>query len=270
MHKLRRAVRDENDRVILCAEHLPNEWDLTNLGGPMDTQWCDDFHDRLEDACRGGHVMSALADALKLTHTACDDWYKATNYPESHDEVGNENDRIAQVAQLGTGLRCNKVAAAVTLCSRGIPMWFMGAEAGEHRQFLFNRTDVLDLDHYESAEHARHVRAWWRALVDLRRGNARLQGPAPLAVTYAEGQLLAFSRGAASDYVVVANFGGWSGWMPLRDLHLAEGRYAERLNSTSQPYRVENEDTHLNSSAVSVSSDWLHIPDYGVIVLERT
>ena len=58
--------------------------------------------------------------------------------------------------------------------------------------------------------------------------------------------------------------------MPLRDQHLAEGRYAERLNSTSQPYRVENEDTHLNSSAVSVSSDWLHIPDYGVIVLERT
>lgn len=270
MHKLRRAVHAENDRVVLLAEHLPNEWDLTNFGGPMDSQWCDDFHDRLEDACRGLHVMPALADALTLTHTACDDWYKVTNYPESHDEVGNEDDRIAQVAQPGTGLRCNKVAAAVTLFSRGIPMWFMGAEAGEHRQFLFTRTDVLDLDQYESAEHARRVRAWWRALTDLRRGNARVQGPAPLTVACAEGQLLVFSRGGSSDYVVIANFGGWSGWKPLRELRVPDGRYVERLNSTWAPYRVEHEDEHPNGTGVLGAGDWIHLPDYGVIVLERT
>lgn len=269
MHKLRRAVHAENDRVLLLAEHLPNEWDLTNVGGPMDSQWCDDFHDRLEDACRGLHVMPALAAALTVTHTACDDWYKATNYPESHDEVGNENDRIAQVGPLGTGLRCNKIAAAVTLCARGIPMWFMGAEAGEHRQFLFNRTDVLDLEQYERGDQARHVRAWWKALTGLRRGNPRLQGPSPLVVTCAEGQLLAFCRGDVRDVVVVANFGGWSGWMPMRELHVPDGRYVERLNSTWEPYRVEHEDEHSNGGRVVGPGDWLHVPEYGVVVLER-
>ena len=269
LHKLRRAVHAENPGVILLAEHLPNEWDLTNFGGPMDSQWCDDFHDRLEDACWGYAVMPQLADALRLTHTACDDWYKATNYPESHDEVGNEDDRIAQVGGLGRGLRLNKVAAALTLFSRGIPMWFMGAEAGEHRQFLFNRTDALDLDRYETDTPARRVRAWWKALVDLRRHNPRIQGPAPLRVIYAQEQLLAFSRGEAGDYVVVANFGGWSGWKPLADFNVPDGDYAERLNSTWQPFIVEHEDEHASGRDRLNRGDWLHVPDYGVVVLER-
>ena len=269
MHKMRRAAHAENPRVILVAEHLPNEWDLTNFGGPMDSQWCDDFHDRLEDACRGQRVMPQLADALKLTHTACDDWYKATNYPESHDEVGNENDRIAQVGGFGRGLRRNKVAAATTLLSRGIPMWFMGAEAGEHRQFLFNRNDALDLEHYGSDEQAQHVRAWWRALTDLRRHNSRIQGPSPLGVEYASDELLVFSRGAANDYVVVANFGEWSGWKPLAELNLPEGRYVERLNSTWNQFQVEHEDEHANGGRHLGRNDWLHVPDYGVVVLER-
>jgi 1,4-alpha-glucan branching enzyme len=255
--------------VLLVAEHLPNEWDLTNFGGPMDSQWCDDFHDRLEQAARGDPVMPQLADALKLTHSACDDWYKATNYPESHDEVGNENDRIAQVGRPGRGLRRNKVAAAVTLFSRGIPMWFMSAEAGEHRQFLFNENDTLDLEQYERAEHARRVRAWWRALTDLRRHNPRVQGPSPLAVEYAGGELLVFSRGAANDYVVVANFGGWSGWKPLADLNFPDGRYVERLNSTWPAFQVEWEDEHANGGRQLDRGEWLHVPDYGVVVLER-
>jgi len=269
LHKLRRAAHAENPGAILMAEHLPNEWDLTNVGGPMDSQWCDDFHDRLEDACRGHLVMPRLADALKLTHSACDDWYKATNYPESHDEVGNENDRIAQVGRFGQGLRQNKVAAAVTLLSRGIPMWFMGAEAGEHRQFLFNRNDALDLAHYDSDPQARRMRAWWKALTDLRRHNPRIQGPAPLAVTYAQDQLLAFSRGNAGDYIVVANFGDWSGWKPLAELNVPDGQYTERLNSTWEAFRVEQEDEHASGHGRVGRGDWLHVPDHGVVVLER-
>lgn len=115
----------------------------------MDTQWCDDFHDRLVDACRGDFsVLPRLADAFRLTHTACQQWYNATNYPESHDEVGNVNDRIANIAGYGRGLRMSKVAAAATIFSRGIPMFFMGAEAGESAQFHFGSNDTLDLDFY--------------------------------------------------------------------------------------------------------------------------
>ena len=95
-------------------------------------------------------------------------------------------------------------------------------------------------------------------------------GPAPLTVACAEGQLLVFSRGGSSDYVVIANFGGWSGWKPLRDLRVPDGRYVERLNSTWAPYRVEHEDEHPNGTGVLGAGDWIHLPDYGVIVLERT
>ena len=105
LQRLRRAARAVNPRCILIAEHLPNEWSVTRPGGPMDSQWCDDFHDRLKDACSGKpQVISSLADAIKVTHTATDDWYRATIYAESHDEVGNENGRIANVAGYGPRL----------------------------------------------------------------------------------------------------------------------------------------------------------------------
>ncbi len=56
--------------------------------------------------------MGKLVDALKSSQTNSDNWYKVVNYPESHDEVGNVNDRIVNVAGFGQGLRRNKVAPA--------------------------------------------------------------------------------------------------------------------------------------------------------------
>ncbi|MCW5211057.1 hypothetical protein VU03_04985, partial [Desulfobulbus sp. N3] len=94
LQQLRKAVHAIDKRCLLMAENLPNDWDLSHPGGPMDTQWCDDFHDRLVDACRGWDIMGKLADAMKITHTACMRWHEATIYAESHDEVGNEPNRI--------------------------------------------------------------------------------------------------------------------------------------------------------------------------------
>jgi hypothetical protein len=64
---------------------------------------------------------------------------------EGHDEVGNENGRIGNVGGFGRGLRRAKVAACVTMFSRGVPTCFMGGEAGEHRQFTQGSDDALDL-----------------------------------------------------------------------------------------------------------------------------
>jgi 1,4-alpha-glucan branching enzyme len=252
------------------AEHLPNEWGVTRRGGPMDTQWCDDFHDRLEDACRGGHVMPALAHALLTTHRECDDWFEATNYPESHDEVGNEDDRIANIAGWGRGLRMSKVAAGVTLASRGIPMFFMGLEAGEHRQFKMGNDDVPDLDEYLRDDARRRLRAWWRALCELR-ADDNLSGPAPLTVPLAEHQLLAITRGQSADIIVVVNFGGWSGTLRLEQVGAGDGAYREWLNSTWPAFAVEHEDEHTNGGrdARLRGGDTLRVPDYGVIVLQR-
>jgi 1,4-alpha-glucan branching enzyme len=274
LHAIRRALHEQVDPLcILMAEHLPNEWSLTNFGGPMDTQWCDDFHDRMVDACRRQFGMSRLAEAFKLSHTACDDWYKVTNYPESHDEVGNVRDRIAYVAGWGQGFRMCKVAAAGTLLSRGIPMVFMGAESGEDAQFAFGASTKLDLDRYLADDDRGRIRAWWRALSDLRRARPAIKGPAPLAISFAEGQLLAILRGQRGDYFAVLNFGGWSGAHNLGYLNLPNGTYRELWNSTWPAFAIagESEGEHTNGGrdARLRRSDWLQIPDYGAVILER-
>ena len=138
----------------------------------MDSQWCDDFHDRMVDACKRRFVMSRLANAIQLSQTACDDWYKVVNYPESHEEVGNVRDHVAYVAGYGQGWRMSKVAAAGTLMSRGIPLFFMGAESGEDQQFHFGSTAKLDLAEYLSNPDRGRIRAagvaWSGCIASLR------------------------------------------------------------------------------------------------------
>ncbi|HEU4678653.1 MAG TPA: alpha-amylase family glycosyl hydrolase, partial [Terrimicrobiaceae bacterium] len=274
LHAIRKALREEVDeRCLLMAEHLPNEWSLTNFGGPMDTQWCDDFHDRMVDAGRRQFGMSRLAEAFKLSQAACDQWYNVTNYAESHDEVGNVRDRIAYVAGWGQGLRMAKVAAAGTLLSRGIPMAFMGAEVGEDKQFEFGSTATLDLDFYLADADRGRLRAWWGVLCDLRRTRNAIKGPAPLEVVFADGQLFALSRGQRGDYFVMLNFGGWSGFYSLGSLNLPDGTYRELWNSTWPAFAIsgENEGEHTNGGrdARLRRGDSLQIPDYGAVTLER-
>ncbi|WP_417909943.1 alpha-amylase family glycosyl hydrolase [Candidatus Electronema sp. PJ] len=271
MQRLREAVRQVDGRCLMMAENLPNDWDLTYNSGPMDTQWCDDFHDRMIDACRGWDMMNRLADAVQMTHTACTRWHEATNYAESHDEVGNEPNRISCVAGPGQGLRRNKVANAATLLSRGIPLSFMGAETGEWRQFHKDGEQALDLNHYEQDGAACCLRNWWNRLSEIRRGNPRLEGPSPLRVNFAQQGMLAFTRGEANDLFILLNFSGWSGWRSLAELNLPDGEYKELLNSTWGDYRVEWEDEHSNGGwdAHMHRGDWLNIPDYGVVMLEK-
>lgn len=271
MHRLRDAVRGIDERCILMAEHLPNEWDMTRWGGPMDTQWCDDFHDRIVDASRGEPVMGRLADAIKVTQTSCNQWYESTNYPESHDEVGNAADRICSVA-FPQGFRRNKVAGAATLLSRGIPMWFMGCESAEWAQFAKGGNISLDLDRYENDPDITRVRQWRNRLCELRRGNNRLQGPSPVTINFAQDSMLAFSRGEGADIFVLLNFGSWSGWKPMSEFNLPDGNYRELLNSTWDDFRVrcENEDPHYSGwEATFNRGSWMNIPDYGAVVLEK-
>ena len=114
------------------------------------------------------------------------------------------------------------------------------------------------------------IRAWFNSLLDLR-GSDRIKGPSPLAVVYAQDQQLAFLRGQAGDYFTLANFGGWSGWKPLAELNLPDGDYRELWNSTWPAFAVESEDEHTNGGrdAHLDRGDWLQVPDYGVVILER-
>ncbi len=273
LHALRHALDVEiGGGCILIAEHLPNEWDLTNFGGPMDSQWCDDFHDRLVDACRGWHVMPALATAMQISHTHCQQWYNVTNYPESHDEVGNVNDRVANVAGFGRGLRMAKVATAAAFLARGIPMSFMGLESGEHRQFAFGSSEPLPVSDYLAEDDRHRLRAWFRAMALLHR-DTRIKGPSPLGVRMAEGQTLAFTRGEGEEFYVLLNFGGWSGHRSLTDLNLPGGDYRELWNSTWPEFSVQQEDERQVDNGGHDSrlnhGVGLNVPAYAAVVLQR-
>ncbi|MER2518994.1 hypothetical protein E4Q23_17130 [Candidatus Accumulibacter phosphatis] len=274
LHGLRHAVRTQvGGNCILMAEHLPNEWSMTNYGGPMDSQWGDDFHDRLIDACRRQFGMSRLADAMRLTHTQCDRWYKIVNYPESHDEVGNVPDRVARVAGYGQGWRMSKVAAAATLLSRGIPLYFMGAESGEDKQFSFGSDEKLDIEEYLANADRGRIRAWWRELGCLRKDQC-IQGPSRIDVCFTEEQLLAFTRGDNGDYFVLLNFGAWSGHRKLAELNLPWGQYRELWNSTWPAFAIheEHEGEHSNGGrdARLHGGHALNIPAYGAVILQKT
>ena len=117
----------------------------------------------------------------------------------------------------------------------------------------------------------RHMRNWWNRLTEIRRDNSRLEGPAPLRVTFAQEGMLAFTRGEGNDLFILLNFSPWAGWRSLMDLNLPDGDCKELLNSTWGSYRVEGEDEHSNGGWDThlYQGQWLHIPDYGVVVLER-
>lgn len=272
MHKIREAIKSVDNRAIMMAEHLPNEWDMTNYGGPMDSQWCDDFHDRLVYACKSpeGNNLVRLAQSME-TSRVCQQWYNATMYPESHDEVGNVNERIAHVGSYGEGYRKNKIAAAVTMMSKGIPMWFMGAESGETSQFYFDRDNTMDLDAYESDTSKTHVRNWWKSMIHLRKGNPVLQGPSDLHVQYANKGILAFSRGKNDDIVVISNFGDHAEHMKLGDMNINHGSYKELFNSTWPEFQVEQEQEMSNGGHSANLESWctLNIPQNGSIVLQK-
>lgn len=94
-----------------------------------------------------------------------------------------------------------------------------------------------------------------------------------MEVRYAANQILALTRGDHAEYFVVLNFGGWAGWKPLSEMNLPSGTYREVLNSSWPQYRVygEADDLHDNGwgSTFHIGGS-LHIPDYGVVVLERS
>jgi 1,4-alpha-glucan branching enzyme len=267
------AARQKSDHCLVVGEHLPNEWNISRNGGPLDSQWNDNFHDRIEDVFRPFGDLGQLADAYKITHTEIVDWFTSTNYAESHDEVGNEDDRIARVAGYGRGLRGAKVHAAAVLMSRGMPMWFMGAESAESRQFLQRGEDVLPIADYLSDAELARVRLWWKRLCELRRDDASLRGPAPIDVKYAQDRMLGFTRGMNGDFYILLNFGSWAGHKSLAEINLPDGEYRELWNSTWDEFRnaSENEQSQHNGGRdARLRREYsLNIPETAAIILQR-
>lgn len=293
LREIREKLNAVSPRILLIAEELPNTWYVTqervdtpwggDWHGPFDAQWADPFHDRFKAVLTGGHL-----DNLREAFTEFgDSWQDALIYSESHDEVGNTDDRIAKRGRDGKGWEMNQLAAAGTILGRGIPMLFMGQEAGETMQFGQDNgqlpahrpaahdpgtgatwwDDRLPLDAYEADPGRTKVRSWTKKMLEIRRGDLGRLAGSDIEITHIHNDngVVAFSRDGGK-YVVVLNFknGSWDHY----DIGV-RGRYQELANTSWPAFNLAGypEKTRGGETAHEISD--VPIPSYGAVVLVR-
>ncbi len=288
LRALRSAARSVNPGIILIAEELPNTWWITaeNVGapyagdwhGPMDSQWADPFHDNFKAVLTGGHL-----DHLSQAFTSFgDSWQDALIYAESHDEVGNTDDRIARRARDGKGWEMDQIAAAGVVLGRGVPMIFMGQEAGEWMQFgqddgklsEYNPgtgetwwDDRLALDDYESDPGRSKVRGWYETVIAIRKTDPQAFAWPDIRITHihdANG-IAAFTRDDGK-YLIVMNVRG-NAWPKYRVG--VSGRYREIANTSWPAYNLGEYPEMTRGGDAAHQIDDVPIPPYGAIILKR-
>jgi 1,4-alpha-glucan branching enzyme len=288
LREVREKAKTVDPGIILIAEELPNTWYVTrediasefggDRHGPFDSQWCDPFHDQFKAALTGNHLNS-LYDVFT---DFGDSWQDAVVYAESHDEVGNTDDRIARRGRDGKGWEMSQIAAAGTFFARGVPMIFMGQESGEWMQFGQDNDklssynpgtgntwwdDRLDLSEYETHDGRTKLRDWYRKMIDLRKQDDQSLALAPIEIVHIhdDNGVAAFTRDGGK-YLVVMNFKGnsWQRYNVGRS-----GRYREVANTSWPAFNLGGhvERTRGGDDAHQISD--VPLPAYGVVVLRR-
>lgn len=293
LRELREKIKAIDPRIILIAEELPNDWYITkedidspwgsDRHGPFDSQWADVFHDKIKDVLRGGH----LNNLYEVFTYFGDSWYDALVYSESHDEVGNTDDRIAKRGRDGKGWEMNQIAASGTILTRGIPMIFMGQEGGETMQFggddgklpAHNSgaydpgtgstwwDDRILTESYETDPGRNKVRLWYQKMFDIRRGDLECFAQSDIKITHIHNDngIVAFTRDNGK-YVIVLNFKGnsWDNY----NVGVA-GVYQELANTSWPEYNLGGYPEKSRGGSDAHPIDSVHIPSYGVVVLVR-
>lgn len=288
LREVRSKAKAVDAGIVLIAEELPNTWyvtreavDSTFAGdphGPFDSQWTDPFHDHFKAVLTGQH----LNHLYEVFTEFGDSWQDALIYTESHDEVGNTDDRIAKRAREGKGWEMLQVAAAGTALSRGIPMMFMGQESGEWMQFGqddgklrdYNPgtghtwwDDRLDLGAYESDAGRKKVRGWYRKMVQIRKEDPEGFAWPGIAITHIhdENGVAAFTRGQGK-YLIVLNFKGnsWDSYNVG-----VSGKYRELANTSWPEFNLGGYAERSRGGASAQSITEVPIPAYGAVILKR-
>lgn len=264
-------VKAQDPNIWFTAEELPDWWGLTadDIGsevegsrhGPMDSQWTDTFHDEFKSVLTG----ASLNKLWSVFGHFGDGWQDATVYTESHDEVGNTDDRIAKRGRDGKGWEMNQLSLAGTVLARGTPMVFMGQEAGEGRQFHIDWwDDRLDLDDYETGRIK--VLSWYRTMNAIRGNDLSTFASGDSWITHindANG-VAAFTR-AGGKYAIVLNFKGQT-WYDY-DVGIS-GRYRELANTSWPAYNLSNTASATRGEQTQNLTS-VNIPAYGAVVLVR-
>ncbi len=288
LREIRAKTKAVHPGIILIAEELPNTWWVTkeridsswggDWHGPFDAQWTDAFHDHFKAVLTGGHL-----DHLKNVFTVFgDSWQDALVYTESHDEVGNTDDRIAKRACDGKGWEMDQIAAAGTILARGIPMIFMGQEAGEWMQFGqddgklkdYNPgtgdtwwDDRLNLSEYENDVGRGKVRQWFKKIIEIRKNDPAAFAWNNISITHIHdgNGTVAFTRDNGK-YLVVLNFRGRD-WRNYRVG--VSGRYRELANTSWPEFNLGGYPERTRGGAQAFRINDVPIPAYGAIVLKR-
>ncbi len=263
-------------RPYLVGENDPNNWPMTDRTGVLDGQWHFAHHYPLAEAAKNRvDTVAQILDQIDWPHSALRPYYEADRYGESHDSVSNQapsRQRIVKLEAYGHGRRMAKAVGTATLLAKGIPMLFMGQEAGEDEPFHFELEHYLCLSAYEGADREMHrIYQWFQALMGLRNNpHNGFRGDDDQAVNIGH-KTLAFTRGWGR-FLVICTFGtpdtrqnvGWLGLPP-------SAPYKEVLNSTWPAYRVDGESERSNGGydAWIYSGHIINLPYMGAVVLER-
>ncbi len=286
---LRAAAAAERRAWPYCvAENsATNPWDISNpLSGVMDGQWGIDEVYRIRDASYDDwNANSDDSGRLKAEMDNPGYWgrpfFQATRFGESHDMVSAQdpgNQRIAARPPFGQGYRMAKALGTLTLLSNGIPMLFMGQEAGETVAFSFDQTgQTIDPQNYDlpaaSATDNTRILAWFRQLTGLRNDSSKgLQGASNYQVVATGNRTVAFTCGSNQRLFAVVAFGTPnqqqnSAWLGLP----GSAAYKEIFNSSWPDFQVESEPQQTNGGygAQIFSGQIINLPAIGAIVLER-
>lgn len=263
-----------DNNIWFTGEELPDWWGLTadDIGssvegtrhGPMDSQWTDTFHDNFKSVLTGGH----LDNLWPVFGHFGDGWQDATVYTESHDEVGNTDDRIAKRGRDGKGWEMNQLSLTGTVLARGTPMAFMGQEGGETTQFHIDWwDDRLPLDSYETNAGQQKILSWYQKMNEIR-GNDLTDfatGDSYITHIHNNNGVAAFTRNNG-EYLIVLNFKGTT-WTDY-DVGVT-GYYKEVANTSWSQYNLDNVPVASRGSVNAYNISTVHIPAYGAVVLQK-
>jgi 1,4-alpha-glucan branching enzyme len=260
----------------LVGENDPNNWGMTDRAGVLDGQWHFAHHYPLAEAAYNtDDNVEVIRQAMNFPHNELRPYCEAVRYAESHDSVSDQEpwkQRIAKREVYGHGRRMAKAIGTAALLAKGIPMLFMGEEAGEHEPFHFGQQSYLRLDEYEQLDSEMHrVYRWFQHMMGLRNNpDNGFRGDDDQAVQTGH-KTLAFTRGWGR-FFVICTFGtpdtrqnvGWLG-LPLST------PYKEVFNSTWPFYQVDGESERANGgyNAHIYSGQVINLPYIGAVVLER-
>lgn len=285
LHRALQAAANATGRPwpYLVAENDPDNWPLTDPNKPavLDGQWDFQYHYPLGHAAENrDDTTDTVHQAMDWPHIALRPFYEAVRYGESHDSVSAQEgwkQRIVRREAWGFGREMAKAVGAAVLLAKGVPMLFMGEEAGEDIPFFFGMDDLSDasrylrLDDYEAPGEMARILTWFQHLLGLRNNPQNgMRGDDNQSVISAP-KTLAFTRGWGRFFVVVT-LGTPYARQNLGVLGMPNGRpYKEIFNSTWSEYRMDSEPAALNGGydASLTPESTVQLPSIGALILER-